>query len=173
MILFDLICSGQHRFEAWFGSSDSYAEQQQRRLIPCPICGDTDVAKAVMAPRVGRKGNQGAAVSSGARGDGPQKVPAPAPQEGAPVATAMAGMAPSDAVRAMLARIASEQAEALPRSKWVGRDFAPAARAMHEGRADSELIHGQVSPDEARALHEDGVAAMPLLVPFVPPESAN
>ena len=37
----------------------------------------------------------------------------------------------------------------------------------------SELIHGAVSPAEAADLHADGVAALPLLVPFVPPEQAN
>ncbi|NJS15680.1 MAG: DUF1178 family protein, partial [Sphingopyxis sp.] len=41
------------------------------------------------------------------------------------------------------------------------------------GRADAELIHGSVSPAEAADLHADGVAALPLLVPFVPPEQAN
>lgn len=61
----------------------------------------------------------------------------------------------------------------LPHSQWVGRDFADAARAMHEGRAAENLIHGQASPEEARSLHDDGIAAMPLLVPIVPPEAAN
>jgi hypothetical protein len=76
-------------------------------------------------------------------------------------------------MRAMLAAVAAHQAEMLPKSRWVGRDFAPAARAMHEGRAEAELIHGSVSPDEAAELRADGVAALPLLVPFVPPEQAN
>ena len=57
MILFDLRCSGGHVFEAWFGSSASYEEQRAGGLIACPICGDADVAKAVMAPNVAAKGN--------------------------------------------------------------------------------------------------------------------
>lgn len=61
----------------------------------------------------------------------------------------------------------------LPQSRWVGREFADAARAMHEGRAPENLIHGQASPEEAQALHDDGIAAMPLLVPVVPPDLAN
>ena len=44
---------------------------------------------------------------------------------------------------------------------------------MHEGRVAEDLIHGQASPDEAEALRDDGIAAMPLLVPIVPPEAAN
>ena len=83
-----------------------------------------------------------------------------------------AGPSP-ELMRRLLADIAAEQAEMLPHSRWVGRDFAAAARAMHEGRAAEDLIHGQASPDEAQALRDDGIAAMPLLVPVVPPEAAN
>lgn len=57
MIVFDLRCAGAHVFEAWFASSAAYEEQRGRGLIDCPVCGDTDVAKAVMAPNVAAKGN--------------------------------------------------------------------------------------------------------------------
>ena len=58
MILFDLKCGGGHVFEAWFKSSAAYDEQRDGRLIACPICNDTDVAKALMAPNVAAKGNR-------------------------------------------------------------------------------------------------------------------
>lgn len=154
MIVFDLCCAvGDHRFEAWFASSDSFAEQQARGLIACPVCGDNAIRKAVMAPRVGAKSNQQAA------------APVPASDNPAEPSPELVGR--------VLADIAAKQAEMLPRSRWVGRDFAAAARAMHEGRAADDLIHGQASPDEAQALRDDGIAAMPLLVPVVPPEAAN
>ena len=44
----------------------------------------------------------------------------------------------------------------------VGPDFAHEARAMHEGKAKPRGILGQATRDEAAALHEDGIAAMPL-----------
>ncbi|WP_077145670.1 DUF1178 family protein [Sphingopyxis sp. KK2] len=156
MIVFDLCCAaGDHRFEAWFNSSDGFADQQARGLIACPVCGDSDVRKAVMAPRVGAKSNQ---------------IAAPAPP--APAANPAGEITP-EMVKKVMAGIAAQQAEMLPQSRWVGRDFADAARAMHEGRAKDDLIHGQTSPEEAQALRDDGIAAMPLLVPFVPPEAAN
>ena len=156
MIVFDLCCSaGDHRFEAWFATSESFADQQERGLIACPVCGDADVRKAVMAPRVGAKSNQ---MTSGAR------APAPVADDSGPG---------PEIVRKLLADLAAKQAEMLPRSRWVGREFADAARAMHEGRAAGDLIHGQASPEEAQALRDDGIAAMPLLVPFVPPDAAN
>jgi hypothetical protein len=155
LIVFDLCCgAGDHRFEAWFASSDSFGDQQARGLINCPVCGDDDVKKAVMAPRVGVKSNRQAGVQPPAKPSG-SREPSP------------------ELVRKFLADIAAKQAEMLPQSRWVGRDFADAARAMHEGRAPEDLIHGQASPEEARSLHDDGIAAMPLLVPIVPPEAAN
>jgi hypothetical protein len=155
LIVFDLCCAaGDHRFEAWFASSESFSDQQARGLINCPVCGDDDVKKAVMAPRVGAKSNRQGAEQPPIK---PAGSPEPSP----------------DLVRKLFADIAAKQAEMLPQSRWVGRDFANAARAMHEGRAAEDLIHGQASPEEARSLHDDGIAAMPLLVPIVPPEAAN
>ena len=60
MIVFDLKCaSAGHVFEAWFGSSGDYDDQQARGLVSCPICGDPSVAKAPMAPAVPVKGSAG------------------------------------------------------------------------------------------------------------------
>lgn len=157
MIVFDLCCgAGDHRFEAWFASSESFADQQARGLIGCPVCGDSKIKKAAMAPRVGAKSNQLAI--------------APAKPAGG---SAPAGDMSPELVRRVVAEIAAKQAEMLPQSRWVGRDFADAARAMHEGRAAEDLIHGQASPEEAQELREDGIAAMPLLVPIAPPDAVN
>jgi hypothetical protein len=156
MIVFDLECRDNgHRFEGWFGSSDDYARQQERGLVTCPTCGSADVGKAVMAPAVGRKGNQ---------------LPAPSakPAEKKPMA---AGLPPKAA--AMLRTIATMQAEAIKNSTWVGDKFADDARAMHYGEKDHALIHGQATPDEAQELLEEGIGVAPLLIPVVPPEQAN
>ena len=58
MIVFDLRCTAAHVFEAWFGSTGDYEAQLARGLVACPICGDSDIAKAVMAPAVPAKGNR-------------------------------------------------------------------------------------------------------------------
>lgn len=57
MIVFDLSCANGHVFEAWFGSTEDYDGQRKRGLVTCPICGASDVTKAVMAPNVAPKGN--------------------------------------------------------------------------------------------------------------------
>jgi hypothetical protein len=143
MIVFDLRCGSGHVFEAWFGSSTAYEEQRAGSLIGCPVCGDSDVGKAVMAPAVGAKGNRGGSKH------------------------------PPEMVKAAMAAIAAEQAKALGRSEWVGVAFADRARAMHSGEEAHAPIHGQATRAEARALVEEGVPVAPLLVPVVPPEARN
>lgn len=58
MIVFDLRCPDAHIFEIWFASSEAFEEQRIGGLIACPMCGSTDVVKAVMAPRVAPKGER-------------------------------------------------------------------------------------------------------------------
>jgi hypothetical protein len=56
MIVFDLRCGGGHVFEAWFASSDAFEDQQARKLVACPVCGDSAVEKAVTAARLSGTG---------------------------------------------------------------------------------------------------------------------
>jgi hypothetical protein len=58
MIVYDLVCDRAHRFEAWFGSSADFDDQQARGLLECPLCASKSVGKAVMAPAVPAKSNQ-------------------------------------------------------------------------------------------------------------------
>ncbi len=54
MILFDLKCRNDHVFEGWFRDGAAFDEQTSARKIACPICSSRKVAKAVMAPRIGK-----------------------------------------------------------------------------------------------------------------------
>lgn len=169
MIVFDLQCLPHgHRFEGWFGSSEDFARQHERGLVQCPICASDEVEKAVMAPNVGRKGNQLPE---------PPKIVPPAAAAAAPVlpveaVTNSPPVLPPEAA-ALLRAIATAQAEALKSSRWVGVDFAETARAIHYGEKDAEPIHGQATPEQARELMEEGVEIAPILFPVVPPEQAN
>ena len=158
MIVFDLKCSAHgHVFEAWFGSSADYEDQLARGLLACPMCGDPEVSKALMAPAVAAKGNSRKS----------EVVPASAP-------TAPVAMAGDEArMREMVHALAQAQAKVLEDSTWVGRGFAEHARAMHYGEKERSSIHGEVAPDEARALVSEGVEVAPLLFPVVPPEAKN
>jgi hypothetical protein len=54
MILFTLRCANDHEFEAWFRDGEGFSDQRNAGEIICPVCADTSVEKAVMAPRLGR-----------------------------------------------------------------------------------------------------------------------
>ena len=54
MILFDLKCAEDHVFEAWFRDSETYDSQAASGEIACLVCGDTRIAKALMAPNLAR-----------------------------------------------------------------------------------------------------------------------
>lgn len=148
MIVFDLKCGAAHVFEAWFGSSADYEQQKARGLLSCPMCGDPGIDKAVMAPAVAAKGNRAAPAM--------------------PMATG------ADAERkAMLAALARAQKQMLEGSDWVGSAFAAEVRDMHNGDRPQRAIHGEATPDEARALIEDGLPVAPLPFPVTPPGREN
>ena len=52
---YNLLCSRDHKFEGWFASEKSYLDQKTKKLIACPICDNTGVRRAVMAPNVNLK----------------------------------------------------------------------------------------------------------------------
>lgn len=166
MIVFDLTCTASHVFEAWFANSSAYEDQKARGLLMCPICQDTDVTKAVMAPAVPRKGNSLSLAL-------PITMPDAQIPNTAPVMSTDSDGARAAVVREMIGKIAEMQAESIKSSKWVGKDFAKQARAMDAGDQPQASIHGQTTPEEAQALMEDGIAVMPLLVPVVPPDEQN
>lgn len=159
MIVFDLKCEGAgHVFEVWFGSSADYEDQRARGLLVCPMCGDARVGKALMAPAVAAKGNS--------RADRPVE----ATEQTAPVPVSTGDEAK---MRALIDALATAQKKALEGSTWVGRGFAEQARAMHYGEQDRTSIHGEVAPDEAKALFAEGVDVAPLPFPVVPPHAKN
>ena len=55
MIVFDLKCAADHVFEAWFRDGDAYEAQVAGGEVVCPVCGDTSIAKAPMAPSLARR----------------------------------------------------------------------------------------------------------------------
>ena len=50
MIRYALRCGSEHEFEAWFRDSAGYDEQHAAGEVACPVCGDSDVTKALMTP---------------------------------------------------------------------------------------------------------------------------
>jgi len=144
MIRYALRCAEGHEFESWFADSLAYDRQAKRGQIACPLCGSDKVEKAIMAPRVA-----------------PAKKRANArPKPDANPAAHGKLMSAKDSE--LRAKIRELHDYVTSHAENVGRQFPQQAREMHKGEIDHKPIYGQASPEETRALIEDGVEIMPL-----------
>jgi hypothetical protein len=166
MIRFTLACDNGHQFESWFRDNASFDVQARRGLVDCPHCGSTKVEKAIMAPAVARtdRGRTDQARTDQAR-TGPTPVATlesdSAPPESAPsVSTPMAALSPQDHAMREMVRAFRQHVQA--NAENVGDRFADEARRMHHGEIEHRSIYGSATPDEVKALREEGVEAHPL-----------
>ncbi len=167
MIHYDLRCADSHAFDGWFKDSVSFEDQAKRGLLECPICGDTKVERALMAPALPRKGNARRALLPVPTQEAapPQVVAPPAAASAeapAPALPALAGNIP-DHVRAMLQRV---RAEVEKNCDYVGSGFADEARRIHRGDTDRRAIYGEASPSDAEELADEGIEIA--RIPWVP-----
>jgi hypothetical protein len=139
MIRFALTCDQGHGFDAWFSSGASYDEQIEAGAISCPTCGSPEVQKAPMAPAVLR-----------GKGRGRRESKQPAESLAAP------GQKQTYAVLKGLREHLKANADD------VGKAFPEEARRMHYGEAENRNIFGEASAEEAKALHDEGIPALPL-----------
>jgi len=151
MIRYNLRCDRSHTFESWFQSSSAYESQEKRKLVSCPSCGSTKVERAIMAPQiVSKKGREVAVPESAA-----MPVEAPA-AESTPLLMAQE--------RELRAKLKELRDHITKNADNVGERFPNEARKMHYGDIEHRPIYGEASPDEARALIEEGVEVSPLPV---------
>ncbi len=152
MIHYQLRCSDGHAFDGWFKDSAGFDQQAQAGLLICPICGDVHVARALMAPSLGRKRTDTVLDSATAQ-------PVTPPAVGV-------GGSPSvvpDQMRAVLQRI---RAEVEAKCDYVGEGFAEEARRIHAGDSPARAIYGETSPEQAERLADDGIEVT--RIPWVP-----
>jgi hypothetical protein len=158
VIRYALACEKDHSFESWFASSAAYDKQVKRGLVTCPLCGSAKVEKAIMAPQLARTDRAGAEPVAEAA---PPSAPAPA-EEKAPVAM----MSPQE--QALRSKLKELREHLVKSADYVGPKFPEEARKMHYGEIEHRSIYGEASPDDARALHEEGIEFHPL--PRLPDE---
>lgn len=154
MIRYDLKCSEGHPFDSWFASSAAYDRLHHAGCVCCPVCGSTQIEKALMAPALRTAGAPDTpATAAGEATAAPDQAPAlpPAPQR-------------QEAIAALKREIER-------RSEYVGLSFAKEARRIHAGEAPERMIHGEADLKETRALIEEGVPIAPL--PFIPTRRTN
>lgn len=140
MIRYSLACVGEHEFEAWFSNSAAYDSQRTRKLVECPVCGSHEVRKQIMAPAIRDSGAKAGRAKSGAQ-----------------------------SLEAMAAKMAGEIRRKIAETHdYVGENFAEEARSMYYGEVEHRPVWGEVTPDVAKDLLEEGVPAMPIPKPFAP-----
>lgn len=145
VIVLDLCCDLDHRFEGWFGSAAAFASQQERGLVECPVCASRSVRRLPSAPYVQTR---------------PAGTTEPAPSRSAPPSLPAAAPAPVDPAAldmalAMLRKIARDAED-------VGTRLPEEARRMHYGETETRNIRGSASAEEIGELLDEGIMLMPL-----------
>jgi hypothetical protein len=139
MIRFALSCHRNHRFEGWFASSEAFESQRADGLVVCPVCGGSDVDKALMTPAVAtaRKREK--------KEKETLKVAAHTGEE-------------TDMV-AMLRKLRKHLTD---NADYVGNKFAEEARRIHYEETEKRGIYGEATSDEVHALRDEGIEFHPL-----------
>ena len=133
MILYDLVCPKEHRFESWFRSSNAVEKLIRAGEVSCPTCGSTKVHKAPMAPRIAK---------------------------GAPTEKALIGKSDGEVTEAMeKAMKAFAELREVVEKKFenVGERFPEEARKIHYGETPGRGIYGDATPEEAESLRDEGI----------------
>jgi hypothetical protein len=143
MKVLDLQCASLHVFEGWFASEDDFSEQRSCGLIQCPMCGNTEVAKRLSAPRL----NFGATL--------------PVTDIGAnqSVTQVSESLVPSQVQWLQVCK------DILASTVDVGGEFTEAARKIHYGEAPHRAIRGHATQEQVKTLIDEGIGVLPLVIP--------
>jgi hypothetical protein len=139
MKVFNLRCGQQHAFEGWFASEDEFVSQQERGIVACPLCGDTEAVRLPNATQL--------KVSR-------HSAPAESPAQTTEMTLQSQWMR---AVRQVLSS-----------TEDVGERFPEEARRIHYGEVEQRGIRGRASRQEADALREEGIEVAPIPLPLLP-----
>lgn len=137
MKVFNLRCGQQHAYEGWFASDEEFASQQERGIVACPLCGNTEAVRMPSAPRV--KTSRHSAPAEPAKGETSEMT------------------LQSQWLRAVR--------QVLNSTEDVGERFPEEARRIHYGEVEERGIRGRASREEADALREEGIEVMALPLP--------
>lgn len=152
MIVFDLKCRKNHVFEAYFADTAAYEAQAKGGEVACPVCGDSRVAKAPMAPNIAVGGG-------GEREAPPKRAPARRPGPPAPPEVAQA-VATLRKMRSFIER----------HFDHVGGRFPEEARKIHYGEVERRNIYGDATREEVVSLEDEGIEIGE--IPWVPRHDA-
>ena len=140
MIVFDLGCENNHRFEGWFNSSQDFEHQLERKLIVCPLCSNGNVVRIPHASHI--KSPVSARSSSAGAGQQGQQY-------------ANVG---KDLLLKLVERI-------MEHTEDVGPAFPEEARKIHYRETPERRIRGTASREEVEELVDEGIEVVALPIP--------
>ena len=130
MILFDLQCNKNHKFECWFASSIKYEEQLKNKMIVCPYCNSTKIKKSLMAPNINTK-----STSKNSKKNNKKELT-------------------QDNLENKIKKFRKYIEK---NTDNVGKNFAEEARKIYYGEAKSRPIRGESTKKEAQELAQEGI----------------
>ena len=148
MIVYDLACEKEHRFEGWFASAEDFGAQVEDDKLACPVCGSVDISRKLSAPHL----NTGSTAP---------EVVAPATQE-----TAVAGISFEQMRRKFVELV-------LKNTEDVGNKFPEEARKIHYEEESRRPIRGEASRDEVEELRDEGIEVFPVPTLPNPPDQVH
>ena len=140
MIVFNLSCNNDHRFEGWFESSAKFESQRDARQVSCPVCGTDQISKELHAPYV----NTGA----GRAAESPSRTAAPEQQ-----------------MAVMNKAVARFVEHVIANTEDVGDAFPEEARKIHYREVPERAIRGNASGDEIAELQDEGIEVLAVPIP--------
>ncbi|MEC5386849.1 DUF1178 family protein [Uliginosibacterium sp. H3] len=146
MIVVDLICEHEHRFEGWFACSEDIESQQQRGLLTCAICGSHNMRRLPSAPHVQGSSDKAEVTQ----------------HEAATETTTTSVAAQQPEAQQLLQVLVKKLQESAAQSEDVGEDFPQEARRIHFGDAEERAIRGKATNSEVASLLDEGISVLPM-----------
>jgi hypothetical protein len=140
VIVFDLGCENNHRFEGWFTSTEDFEHQIGGKLVSCPMCGNANIVRLPHASYV----------KSGSKERAPRNAAAGNQQQYANVGV--------EALAKLVEHIVENTDD-------VGPAFPEEARKIHYREAPERHIRGTASRDEVEAMKDEGIEVVALPIP--------
>lgn len=135
MIIYDLKCEKQHKFEGWFKDLAAFEEQKAKKLITCPLCGSSDVAMVPSSIAVMGRSRELKERKANLTDVSPMKM--------------------LEMINDFVAKNFDD----------VGERFAEVALRIHRGDEQKRNIRGVTTEKEEETLREEGVEFMKIPVP--------
>jgi hypothetical protein len=153
MIIYDLNCDNNHRFEGWFQNAGAFEAQLEERLVCCPQCDSHNVRRVPSAVAI-----------SGHHVEQNNSAPVISAKATASTALMPVGTQAMALYRQLIETIVSH-------SEDVGHSFADEARKIHYNEAPQRPIRGHASEDECDELRDEGIQILNL--PLLKEEDLN